>query len=693
MGILAEHGLRGVVARAWRGKAGLKSVIPMNPDDPRLAAIMSDYFGMAEEKKLNSAYRQLPVVYACIQAKVRNLARVPFVLSLQGKEEPIEEGPLVDLFTNPNPAMSGHELWQAIIAGLDMYGEFFLWPERKTDAKGVPLAMSVLSPKRISVWKTRQGAWLGWEYKQGERDKVQIKADEMIHGRYWNPDDDLRGLAPLSALHMPNMLNWNAMRFARMFFENDATPAVVIESDKGLTVKQSKELEQQLYEKRKGVDKSHSFLILGGMKAKTLTPSNKEIQLLEMLSTSVDQVCMALGVPKTELSLYGDVNKATAFTQDRSFITKTLMPLGEMICYELNRDFLARFGVECRFDWSKVDAIRYDLLEKVDAAVKLVSIGFTANEVNERLDLGFEDAEWRDHQEEEPPPEEGPDEEQLPDEEPDDVPDKDEQKKSLDPSEAILAKKWGTLDQEILPLMAKASAKVRAYFADCERRLRSRFTLMAVRDAVTKAPIPPADDMPWVDEAFSDARLEGALKPTISQAGKKGVASVAAELHRAFNVPDSAASAAVLRRVNKIKELNKTAVRLIKQMLRAALAHTMDEGMSEDDAARYILDQMHTGMSMNMARAKTISRTETHGAYSDGRDKAMQIAQVENKRWISSRDDKVRCSHQEYEAAGVVPFDAEYAPGLKRPHDPDCNNPADVINCRCKLVAAFDLKE
>lgn len=675
-----------MLTRVWRGAVGLKSTIQMNPEDRRLALIMAEYLGTDEEKTLRSPYRQLPVVYACIQAKARNIAKVPFVLHEEGSGDVIESGPLVDLFANPNKVTSRYELWQGIVISLDTGGEFFLYPEPKTDKDGIPTGLWVIPPTWVETWKTSGGAWLGWTMKRG-KDRLNVAADEMIHGKYWNPEDELRGLAPIKSLALPSAIHWNALRYSRLFFENDATPSVVLESEKGLTLKQEKELQEKLYEKRRGVEKAHGFLILGGMTAKTIAPANKDIQLLEMLNASIDQVCMAFGVPKTELSLYGDVNRATAFTQDRSFWTKTLVPLGTLIADEINRDFLKRFGVYGEFDWSKVDAIRYDLVDKVDAAVKLVSIGFTPNEVNDRLDLGFEDQPWRDEPIMGLPAPEEP--------EPEDKPTKtDEQAtKALSDkalSDALLGAKWKKLDEEILPLMGKAAARVRAYFADVERRLRARYS-KHLPMAATKAPAPaPPEDFEWVGEAFSDRRLERALGDIIDDAAKRGAESVKGDVGRQFKVPDALSASAVRRRVNKLSDLNATAMRIVKEALRSALAKTIEDGVSEQEAAQLILDAMRHSMTVNMHRAKTIARTETHGAYSDGRWDAMHVAGITRKRWISSRDDKVRDSHKKYEQMGAIGIDAEFAPGLKRPHDPDCDEAGDVINCRCKCVAAFD---
>lgn len=56
------------------------------------------------------------------------------------------------------------------------------------------------------------------------------------------------------------------------------------------------------------------------------------------------------------------------------------------------------------------------------------------------------------------------------------------------------------------------------------------------------------------------------------------------------------------------------------------------------------------------------------------------------KYWIATLDNRTRDTHIEYDSMEPVELDYEYAPGLKKPRDPDCSDPAEVCNCRCCLA-------
>lgn len=76
-------------------------------------------------------------------------------------------------------------------------------------------------------------------------------------------------------------------------------------------------------------------------------------------------------------------------------------------------------------------------------------------------------------------------------------------------------------------------------------------------------------------------------------------------------------------------------------------------------------------------------------AESKGRLDSMYRASDEGftvkKYWIATLDNRTRDTHIEYDSIGTVDLDYEYAPGLKKPKDPNCSIMSEVCNCRCTL--------
>jgi hypothetical protein len=109
----------------------------------------------------------------------------------------------------------------------------------------------------------------------------------------------------------------------------------------------------------------------------------------------------------------------------------------------------------------------------------------------------------------------------------------------------------------------------------------------------------------------------------------------------------------------------------------------------------------YSASKMMVSSAKRITRKNRDGANRQASDMAtdaenkgrldsMYRASDEGfkvkKIWIATLDNRTRETHIEYDGVGPVDLDYEYYPGLKKPKDPNCDNLAEVCNCRCRLI-------
>ena len=89
-----------------------------------------------------------------------------------------------------------------------------------------------------------------------------------------------------------------------------------------------------------------------------------------------------------------------------------------------------------------------------------------------------------------------------------------------------------------------------------------------------------------------------------------------------------------------------------------------------------------------MKRARTIARTEVHGAFSESRHEAVKDLEPKTKTWLSDiYGDKTRDSHRAMNGE-TVPYNEKFSNGLKYPLDEN-GSAEEVINCRCVLVYGF----
>jgi HK97 family phage portal protein len=656
-------------------QAGIKAInsqfkVTYKLTDPTIM----DIFNLDEQQKekLTDAYSQLAMIYACITKKARALSSVPWYITKRGSDKPIESNDAVlDLFENPNPLMSKYDFIESLIINIDNGGEYFIYPDPQTDRNNIPVFMWVFTPDMIQVRTGTNDQFIGWTVTDGKL-KLHLAPDELIQNKYYNPKNKLRGLKPLSPLNLITRLRFNSLLYSDKFFENDATPGVVFENENDMTPKQVKDFRLAMIEKRRGVKAAHEGLLLhGGIKAKTLSHSNKDIQLIEMFNLTDDDICSVFQTPK-EIIKGNAANYATMKELKIGWWKETLIPLSMKIADNLNSKLLYQFDREIHFNFNAIDILNEEFLDKTESAERLYKMGVPFADINERLNMGFEHRPHYDEPFNSTPA--------LP--QPTNQEDDNKSIKQNIPIEemqkAVRTATWKALQQKIDPLETRAARTVRKFFRETERKMQQ--LLKSHLSAETKD-----DNRVNLDDVLNsidDEKLKSRMRKHIEEAIQIGVNSV--DLGGvAFSMIDDKAAFFLQYRLNKITKINET----IREELRAAII----EGVKNGETNQQIADRISHIMDKGQNRAKTIARTEVNGAYSDGRNEAMDETEPYGKMWISSKDDKVRDTHESNDG-DVVKWQNTFTNGLTHPCDP--NGPAEeVINCRCKLVAIYDPKE
>ena len=641
--------------------------------DPTLKRIFEKLGG--SKQKLTNDFKQLPIVYACINSKARNIASVPWrFFKFNSDIELKDNDPIKILFSSPNAYMTGNDLLYAMEAFLCSKGEFFFYPDLEMLYRGIPLNLWLFNPDDVK--KSEDGK--AWEIKlQNGKKQITIDNENLFIGKYWNPESMTRGLSPISSLALTDSIRFNTMVYQDNFFKNDATPPIIFKKE---TLAQPIDLIKfkAAVRERRGAQQAGKEMILhGGWTAETLTPSNKDIQVLKILEATTDEICAVFGVPKTELSIRDGLNYATALSEDRSYWKKTLLPDLKKIESTIN-EWLGTIGYRAEPDLRAIPSLNYEWLELVEAATKLKAMGFKLTEINEKLGFGFEDVE-----DSAPAPVVAAAVE---------TPQPDQSKKidvdqfgnikfpPEDQAKAVRAAIWKKLDEEVKGPEYRARAAVRKYFVEVERK-----TLRRLQKNLDSAKVKAEERAPNIDELLEfidDEKLTNAVKGHIEEATKKGVDSIGVS----WDTVDDDALNAVRRRVDKVTQINTTLKIELREMVSKAIA----EGLPVDQLAKQIIAGFKDRMSNAKSRAKTIARTEINSAYSDGRFAAMASTDPIGKKWITSRSGEIRKSHQI--DGQIVKWNENFNNGLNRPHDPS-GEAKNVINCRCKMVPIYDPEE
>jgi len=662
-----------------------QAVKALSINNPTLARIFSGYFD-GDDEKLTDPYSQIATVYACNRVISSNIAQVPYRLYPRGSEEPIESGPLYDLYHSPNPYMTGRQMWTAIatLLGIVGYAPVFKDPET---VNNVPVALWPKHPKHTTVVRNGNDVFVGWNLMlQGN--VLFFPRDEVVVPKYWNPNDEILGMSPIEALNLSLQSEWGAIRYNRQFFEQGQVPGAVFSTDQMLDQESFKQLKHELIDTRAGADKAHKAMLLhGGLKLAAERPSNRDLEFLELRKFTRDDVTMVYRVPKSEISLYEDTNYATATSADLGFWKKTLIPIMRLIEDYFDIGINNALGFQGKFDLESVDVLNAEVLKKAESAEKFVRMGVPFSVVNDRLGLGFPEFDGdsvplygNGLQATEEVVQESVTEKAIPivgDPEPETV------VEGYDVTKELRTAKWKSLMNEVNPLMGRANREIKDWFFDIQQQILKAVVKYVDGQTVTKAE--QLSDFEWIDRYFSDAAFRDLMSPLFREAVGVGADSIRFAIGQ---IPEERIQLAVNQRFEKLTGVVENARETVLRYLRGALSQAIESGATEEERAQMIVDAVKSSMKINSNRARTIARTEMHTAYAVGRHEKAIETEPSHKTWISSRDDRVREAHVHLEGERV-PFDQEYSNGLMFPLDP--NGPADeVISCRCVEVYDYE---
>lgn len=644
-------------------------------DKAWLRAIESQLTG----NKVTKPYQQHWAVYLAISKIAINIAQTPFVL--YRKDEPVLEHPVIDLFTRPNPQLSLFQLWEATAIFLNLKGEcFWLLEESRGQAAGtslLPANIWIFNPDRFKHALDADGNITGWVY----RGRIPLSMDKVIHFKFFNPYDDLRGLAPLEASRITMETDYSAILYNRSFFKNSAEPSGVLKTAGALTDEQFKRLLAQWEARHRGESSAHRVAILeGGLDYDNVSLSHKDMAFLDQRKFSLEEILGVYGVPKS-IALTGELRYATALVQRKAFWNDTLLPQMALIREKLAAEFFLRFApdVTGRFDTDQIEELREDLKEKTETAKRLWGMGFTANEINDRLGMGFEKKPWRDRwwvpislvpvDVAETPPEErsrtAADRGRTA-----------EERKEKDARREAFRRRFLLRQQS---LEGTFQSKIKRYFF--EQRKRVLAILEGKKGAKDADEIISEIGLIWNGE---EDRLSLMARPMYEAAVAAGGTLALDSLGQLidFDLKKPEALEVLEARVNRIKEINQTLWR----QLRSAIRDGFDAGETLDQIAERIRNLYNTAAN----RSKTIARTETAGCMNEASFREYASNGVQLKRWITAHDEKVRHTHMAAEAQGPILMTQAFSNGLKYPGDPE-GGAGEVINCRCTIAPEVEV--
>lgn len=664
-----------------------------------LRSLEHTIFGTA----VKEAYQDHQTVFMAIDAIADTAPQVNFKTYRGEEGEEIKKHAILSLLDRPNPLMCRFQLWEATIVYLKMRGRC-IWVFGKSlgqeaGTSKVPAEIWVFNPDRFEPVKdTRTGMLLGFRYAS----KIFFGLDEVIYFHKFNPFDTIGGNDLTKKIKRTVDLDYKSMLFNSAFFDNAAVPDGFLSTEGKLNDVQFKRIIEQFEERHKGINKARRVALLeAGLKYQPGAETHRDMEFLEQRKFNREEILGIWRVPKSIFSITDDLNYATAREQKRLFWENAIIPTLTYIQEQLNGFFFPRYAPEIygEFDYSLVTALMSDYKEKCEMATRLWAMGFTGNEINMRLNLGFEDKPWRDHWwipfGQAPSEEVQNDPFMMGGSQPAQLPNgtgsqdgkaEDEKwdkmfhiiKTGSRNSKQHREITWQRFDRSIKPIELQFAGKIRNYFFQVRRAVMTE-----IEKASAFGKLKGIGDLNNVNWQELEQLLIRTSKPYLIQAAERGLMNAAADL--GTNVNFEIYNQKILSFL-KDKEIK---IKRVSNTIRNQVRSIVDEAVTNGTPIQATAKELREMFNFAAKRSITIARTETVGSTNGGQLLFYKESGVTRKQWSTAKDERVRdgshgtANHQRLDGE-IVDIDKNFSNGLDHPGG---NGPAsEVVNCRCTVL-------
>lgn len=351
------------------------------------------------------------VIYSAVMYKAKAISYAPLRAysgdSLNPKPLP-KTDPLARLCLRPNPFQSWNQFFALSMVFIDVSGDSFVLKLReKGNETGLPSALLNLESNRVKIIPNEnKTAVIGYLYipeGKSQKDGIPILPEDMIHTKYPNPSDPLKGMGygypPLGAVARSADVDNKVTEVLQLFFQRGMMLTALLKFDIALNDDQV-DLIKERWDKMYGgyenwtsvgvLDKNGSF--------QRMTPTFKEMGFDDIDSRNETRMLGPLGVPPILIGTRTGLKHATYsnYGQAReAFWDDTLIP--QLGWFETNLEYhLTDERSFVSFDLSRVPALQRRRAEQVETAHKMWGMGVPANVAFQQAGLDVPEIEGGD---------------------------------------------------------------------------------------------------------------------------------------------------------------------------------------------------------------------------------------------------------------------------------------------------------
>lgn len=668
--------------------------------------------GMSQTKQLQT-YKKSLYVFACVNKIAQKTASIDWeMFRIKNKVGDVQEifmHEALDLLYRPNPFQTKGEFFEKFMMNKKLTGEAFILKVRNKQGKVVELWN--LRPDYVTIVKDKELYIKGYEFNKTDG-KIVFAPEDIIHDAYPSPLDEYGGVSPLCAAEVRVETELHAISYQKNFFQNNARPDFLLSSEGKIDETQKDEIKASWEKRHKGgANSGKGAFLYGGLKYQQVSISQREMDYIESLKMTRDDILTAFGVPKPIVAVTDDVNLANAKTAMEIFLSETVVPEIKRLTEKLNEHLIyPEYGDIYYIQYE--DPVPANEKERAEVdQIHLQSGTKLINEVREEMGLPPIAGGWSLYKPLSDIPVGGLSQSGGPSKA---AKEKNLEKgkvfrgrskafKFLDVREVVAKEIYDGLEKSVKKQVKSIGCKsiipkeVRGTYADFVNK-----SIDKKGDAFKPAVLKFGEDQK--KRVLSDLRGKSmdvkALNGAFDVAKEnKLLAEISLPFIQEFLVTageeslqtiNPAEEFTVTERVQKyIKERAKAMAKQVNSTTLEKLSRTLAEGIDAGEGIASLTDRVNTVYEeYDTYRAEMIARTEATAANNRGFMESYDQSGVANaKEWISTNDGKTRDSHISTDGE-IVGLDDSFSNGLDYPGDPSAD-PSETVNCRCVLAPAF----
>jgi HK97 family phage portal protein len=290
-------------------KAAMTIARGLGLSDPRIYRFLSiggpTYAG--ESVTVDTAL-QLDVVWACVRLIAQTIATLPLLLyqrNADGHGSVDRKHPLYRLLHDrPNSDMTATEFWEAIAAGVLLWGNAYGAVERIGTRV---VAITPMRPDRVTIVRQEDGSLL-YRHQLGAV-LTEYTEDQIFHVKGFSLDG-LIGISPIAQARQVLATAIATEKTAGTFFRNGMRPSAVMLAPTYLTPNQRADADAFLERYTGAINAGKVPLLEGGWTLKEMQLPPEDAQLLATRSFQVEQICRWFDVPP---AMIGHMDKSTSW--------------------------------------------------------------------------------------------------------------------------------------------------------------------------------------------------------------------------------------------------------------------------------------------------------------------------------------------------------------------------------------------